>query len=242
MVFGIETNKKNMNIEQTPVFHRQLDIISPTEMTDITLIGAGAIGSAVGLMLSKLGVSDVMIYDHDTIENHNLPNQLYSRELLGSNKATALELVMRENSPIMDDTLRFSNRPEKWENTEEQAEPSAVSSVYIVAVDDMATRRAIYQALKTKFSVQLMVDTRMSAENMRIYAGRPADPDFQEFYERTLYTDEEADDLPCTARSVIYNVFVIAGLVGSVLKKHWKKQKPPKEIIMDLSGLTFYHS
>ena len=74
---------------------------------------------------------------------------------------------------------------------------------------------------------------------MKIYAVNPVDPVHQEFYEKTLYTSEEANDLPCTAQAIFYNSFVIAGLIGCLVKKYFKVEVMPKEIIFDLASLTF---
>lgn len=219
-------------LEQTPLFHRQLDILSPTQTTPVVLIGAGSIGSAIGVMLAKLGVQHLTIFDPDTIEDHNLSNQLFPRSALSNNKAEALKDFLELLAPT-EGTVSINAQNNVWDN-------ETIAPVVIVAVDSMSTRKEIYEVLKTKYGVITMVDTRMGGEKMRLYAGRPSDPGFQSFYEANLYDDSEADELPCTARTIVYNVFSVAGLVGSILKKSWIGEPYAREIIFDLDSLGFY--
>jgi molybdopterin/thiamine biosynthesis adenylyltransferase len=51
-------------------FWRQSDIISQERLNNhpFVLIGAGGIGSVAGLVLAKMGVKDLTVYDPDIIE------------------------------------------------------------------------------------------------------------------------------------------------------------------------------
>src|SRR3989344_5433153 len=72
-------------------FWRQLDIFSPDKFkTPITVIGAGATGSYIVWLLAKMGCRDITVYDFDKVENHNLPNQIYSPSSVGKKKVDAL--------------------------------------------------------------------------------------------------------------------------------------------------------
>ena len=68
-----------MNAET--LFHRQLDIIplERLQKAQVTVIGAGAVGSFTTFTLAKMGIGKITVYDHDTVELHNIPNQLFSR-------------------------------------------------------------------------------------------------------------------------------------------------------------------
>ena len=72
-------------------YHRQLDILDPKSMdVPVTIIGAGATGSFTALSLAKMGIRNITIYDFDTVEEHNLPNQFYRQCDLGKRKVEAL--------------------------------------------------------------------------------------------------------------------------------------------------------
>ena len=43
----------------------------------IAILGCGAIGSFTAMSLAKMGFLNFEIYDFDTVEEHNLPNQFF---------------------------------------------------------------------------------------------------------------------------------------------------------------------
>lgn len=77
-------------------------------------------------------------------------------------------------------------------------------------------------ALRTAL-LDLFVDTRMSAEVVRILAA--ADSGSRAYYPTTLFTAEEAHTGACTSKSTIYTANVAAGLaVGQMTK--WLRNMP----------------
>jgi|GEM_PF-4000145 len=81
---------------------RQLDIVTPTQLSEyqVTIIGAGGIGSPTAEALMKMGVTNMIVYDHDSVEAHNLPNQLYGISDIGSLKVEALQARCLEMSGV----------------------------------------------------------------------------------------------------------------------------------------------
>ena len=61
----------------TTRYWRQTDIVDADRLAElpVTVIGAGATGSFITLALAKMGVRHITVYDDDTVEEHNLPNQ-----------------------------------------------------------------------------------------------------------------------------------------------------------------------
>jgi len=204
-------------------FHRQLDILAPDDAKKgITIIGTGAVGTVTALCLAKMGCSNIKVFDFDRVEAHNLPSQIFTPEQIGLTKVEAIKDIVKDHTEIVLETVS-----KKWDE-------ETVSPIMILAVDSMETRKNIYNKLKEKYMVELMIESRMGAENMRIYPLMPSDPKQQEFYEKTLYSDEEASDEVCTNKAIAYNTFVIGGLIASMVKKHLKKEKVPKELIFNL--------
>jgi hypothetical protein len=78
----------------------------------------------------------------------------------------------------------------------------------------------------------------MGAEVCTVYSIRPVDPDDVAFYDGTLYLDAEAQEDPCTARAIIYNVFGAAALLANQVKKFAMGERPLREIHFDLKTLT----
>jgi molybdopterin/thiamine biosynthesis adenylyltransferase len=209
-------------------YWRQSDIISQNRLNEypFILIGAGGIGSVVGLVLAKMGVQDLMVYDPDVIEAHNLPNQTYRLDDLGRPKVDALADICWEFAGVEIEPIQ-----------EEFPVTSRPSGIVISGVDSMSARQAIwYKAIKPNpFTIPMYVEARMGAQGGRIYTITPHDPDHISLYEASLYSDEEASELPCTARATGYNVFYLAGLLASQVQKFVMGEVPPRpEIIFDL--------
>lgn len=208
-------------------FWRQLDIVSRDDLTvPITIIGAGGVGSPICFALAKMGCQKITVFDHDVIADHNLPNQFYRLTDSGKPKVHALKEIVKEFSG-----LAIEIKQEKYVSQK-------LSDIVICSVDSMSERRKIWEKIRWKPQIFLFIDARMGAEVCRIYTVKPTDPDDVRFYEGNLYSDSETADIVCTAQAVIYNVFMIASLIASQVKKFARIEKFPKEIIFDLATLS----
>lgn len=189
---------------------RQLDII-PMEVLDtpVTVIGAGAIGSFVTLALAKMGFYDFMVYDDDKIEPENMNCQFFRVGDVGKNKARALGQLVK--SFTEEDIAEF---PYKWE-----PKHAPNQGVVITAVDNMDVRRQVFEAHKGQApNTKWVIDPRMSAEVCSVQFYNPADPLSCERYQKTLYSDNESVEERCTAKSTVYTVLSISGLVAVTVK------------------------
>jgi molybdopterin/thiamine biosynthesis adenylyltransferase len=203
-------------------FWRQNDIVSQEDLNryPFILIGVGGIGSVVGLVLVKMGVQDLTVYDPDTVEAHNLPNQTYRISDVGKPKVEALSDICMDFAGV-----KIKMRQEEFPL------PSMPEGVVISGVDSMTARHNIWHdAIKLNPRVPLYIEARMGAQEGRLYTVTPLDPD----YESSLYSEEEAVQLPCTARAIGYNVFYLAGLIASQVQKFVSGEQTKSEIIFDL--------
>lgn len=211
-------------------YWRQLDILNPNETRDrkIGIVGAGGIGSPLALLLAKMSFNNITVWDYDKIENHNIPNQLFRISDIGKPKVEALQDIIKD---FTDTEINIVN--EKWKGE--------LRDILISGVDNMEARKAMYKKAKENPDrCDLLIDARMGAELIRIYAIQPINPLDCEFYEKTLYPPEEAQELSCTAQAIFYNTFTLSGLVGSIVKHFILVEPYPKEIIFDLKTLDFY--
>lgn len=187
--------------ETGKIFQRQLDIFDPDAYNvPIHIIGVGATGSWDALTLGKIGFKDIAVYDPDVVEPRNTSGQLYGLDDEGRPKVDALrDLMLRvADTPITTYHCEWNDR--------------ALEGVVIMGADSMAVRRAIYEQTMFKPAVKLVVDHRIGGQKAQLFAYSPSDADAVMDYEKTLFTDEEAADLPCTARSVIDINMFVAGL------------------------------
>ena len=208
---------------------RQLDLI-PLQVLEkpVTIIGCGAIGSFLGLQLAKMGVTNLTLFDHDTVSVENMSNQFFPFSAIGVNKAEALAKMVGDFTGT---TLSYV--PEKF--TAEDA--VKLRGIVVVAVDSMEARRMVYESIKEKnFQVDYIIDPRMSAEFFAMYVINPHDAKDQATYEKTLYSDEQAVPERCTAKSTVYTASLGAGLVTKAIKNILLKQPYPRNTQWDIAA------
>lgn len=212
-------------------FLRQLDILNLDVCNEkITIIGAGATGSFVALALAKMGCSNITVYDKDSVEEHNFPNQLFPLSCLGQNKAEALAVIVKEFTGVTINAV-----PRHFEKTDE------ASGIVISALDTMKGRKMILDTcVRLKDKVKLLIDPRSGAEVLRILTVIPELSASVEKYKESLFKDEDADPVPCTARAIIYSVLLISSLICSQVKRFLMNQPLKKDILMDMSNMISY--
>ena len=210
-------------------FWRQMDIVTPIdfERYPVTIIGAGGIGSPTTLVLTKMGVEKITIYDNDVIEKHNLPNQMYRISDIDKSKVDATKDICNDFSGVTINSLK------------EEFVSQQIYGIVISGVDSMKSRELIWKRMKYNPSVNIYIDARMGAELCKIHTVKTCDPGDIKWYEATLFPDSKASEEVCTAKSVIYNTFIIAGLIASQVKKFARAQPFAREIIFDIKTLTF---
>jgi len=208
-------------------FLRQMNIVPPEKLSfPITVIGAGAIGSATVVTLAKMGCSDITVWDSDTLEDLNVPNQLCKPSMVGKPKVDALAELVYELAEVRIQPIR------------QRYAGQSLEGVVIVTVDNMTCRQNVWKRAKLNRKISLLIDARMGAEFARIYTIRPTNIDEADFYGENLYSNEEAERLPCSARSIVYCPTVIAGLIALQVKKFATNEPTRKEILLDLPGLA----
>lgn len=195
------------------IFHdhltRQLDII-PIECLDqkITVIGAGAIGSFTVLSLAKMGFHNISVIDFDDIEIENMNAQFYRFDDVGNPKVIALKRLVKDFTDI-EINISYS----KYEN-------DVYSGIVISAVDKMDVRKNIWENHKNNFDTNLIIDPRMAAEEGLIFAMNPLSPKDHKAYELSLYTDDNAVQERCTAKSTMYTSLFLAGQICKIVKDY----------------------
>lgn len=211
---------------------RQADIISDEQLSlPIHIVGCGGIGSMAALALAKMGCQQIFLYDDDSLQDHNIPNQFYRLSDVGREKVDALASIIRDFSDASVTPIS------------ERVTMRQFRGIVICAVDSMKTRIEIWRSsIRLKPQVKLFIDGRMGAEVCRIYSIIPIDPQEVRFYERTLYSDEEAEDTPCTYRAIVYNTMMIGALIANQVKKYTVCETYPHELTFDLKTLTLITS
>lgn len=176
-----------------------------TVLPSTTIIGAGGIGSSAMLALAKMGLQNITIYDDDVLEEHNVGNQFLPAYVDGQNqygilKVHALQrLINSMLPPHACATMHYI--PEKWPT----ASVANDGRLVVVTVDSMAMRKAAFELLLNEGeNTDWYLDLRMGAQQLRIYLVNLTSDQQIEDYQATLYSDDDAEPLPCTERGIVY--------------------------------------
>jgi len=186
---------------------RHYDILPP-EATNksIVVVGAGAIGSFTVLALAKMGYTNIKVYDFDTVENENMNCQFYPVFSIGQPKVEALKSMIKTFCDVNIEVF----------NEEVNDGHMFIADYLICAVDSMKVRKMLYEKCNASM---FLIDPRMGAEyaSMEVIACNDT-KERRESYEKSLYSDSEAVQERCTAKSTIYTVMLIAGQIAKVVK------------------------
>lgn len=171
-------------------YRKQINLIDVNRVnTPINIIGCGALGSWLVLFLLKMGFKNIYVYDFDTIEEHNLPNQAFLEKQIGMLKVKAMEDICNNNCFDAKERVTFIDKKITSRDV------LRLEGIILCAVDSMKVRESIYANSIKRGLCDLFIEARLSIYGAYVYS-LTQNTDFNE-YEETLYDDEEAEVSPC---------------------------------------------
>lgn len=184
---------------------RHIDVFSRDAFGErrIDVIGAGATGSRIVLSLAKLGLENIHVWDFDVVEAHNIANQIFGNDDIGKLKVDALyDIVLKQTG------LKIHKHAERVDGKQ------VLGDVVFLLTDTMASRKEIWQkGIRMKLRTKLMIETRMGADQGRVYTVIPTRNAHVKGWEATLYDDAVAEVSACgTAVTVGPTAEVVSGL------------------------------
>ena len=175
---------------------RQSAILDPekAKKLHITIAGCGTVGSNAAIQLARAGFKNFHLIDMDKVEPHNLPSQSFHLADAYNDSFKSISLAARLDE--IADSLSI-----KASTDELTGEELFNTDVFVCAVDSMKMRKLLFEANRLNPKVQLFIDTRMGGLNMTVFAFNPNDTKRIDQYNNTLYSDEDASELPCGTRT-----------------------------------------
>lgn len=173
------------------------EFFQPEKVTErIHIIGCGAVGSTIAELLARMGLTKFTLYDFDTVESHNIANQLYRHIDIGKPKTEALAGMLRDINPDVDIKMV------------ERYNGQRLSGYVFMAVDTIAVRRDIVTNNIGNIYIKAVFDVRLRLTDAQGYAARWSSLDEQQNLLNTMnFTDEEAAaETPTTACNVALSV------------------------------------
>tara|TARA_Y100000401_G_C8315985_1_gene222440 strand:+ start:306 stop:989 length:684 start_codon:yes stop_codon:yes gene_type:complete len=168
---------------------RNKDLIDQSKLKDITVIGAGGIGSALLQNATIMGFSPINLWDDDTLEEHNLSTTSWPQEFIGKTK---VEAAFKTCSKLND--VNLIPHEAKWRT----AYP--LSNKVFLTPDNMEVRKAVYDQWVKMPDREFLVDMRMGALGVEIITVTRENDYFMESWQPSNSIPDES----CTAKHTIF--------------------------------------
>lgn len=188
-------------------FMRHSNYFGPEDASNQTLhiIGCGATGSWVAMLAARMGWHNFVLWDSDTVESHNLPNQTYDHHQVGMKKVDALEECL----------LRFNDQVsvEKYDTFFEASNDDHVSALedYVfIAVDSLSARKEIMSILKQHVFVHTVFETKMGFTHATLNVIDTQEIDIIDNYISALKNDDEVEESACGAKIITTLTTIVA--------------------------------
>lgn len=153
--------------------------------TPINIIGCGSIGSTLAELIARTGIeTQINLYDFDTVEQHNLVNQLFYNDDIGKLKVEAVKETLLRVNP----NLKVNIFKNGWDG-------EALQGHVFLAVDSMEIRNRIAKSNKSNPYIEFMCDFRTRLTDAQHYAANWKDKEqVKNFIASMDFSDEEAKE------------------------------------------------
>lgn len=161
----------------------------------IHIIGCGSVGSTVAELLARFGLTNVSLYDFDTVEEHNLANQMFTTESLYQPKVQEVMKRWLSINPEAKDSIKLY--PNGWNGEK-------LNGYVFLCVDNIELRKRIVEENRYNMNVKAMFDFRTALVSAQHYAADwSEDDDIKSLLETMDFTHAEAEkNVPVSACKV----------------------------------------
>lgn len=172
----------------------------------IHIVGCGSVGSTIAENLARCGVKNIVLWDFDTVEAHNIVNQMFRQQDVGKSKVEALKDILCDINPEIVDTIEM--KPKGWQG-------KLMSGYIFLCVDNIELRRQIVEKHMDSPYVKAVFDFRTLLESAQHYAADWSDYKMkQDLLKSMQFSHEEAAaETPVSACGVTLGVATTVRLV-----------------------------
>lgn len=194
----------------------------------IHIVGCGSVGSTVAENLARSGVKNFTLWDFDTVEAHNIVNQMFLQKDINRPKVEALKDILLEINPDIEDSIEL--KPEGWNG-------KLMSGYIFLCVDNIDLRRKIVEQHMDSPFVKAVFDFRTRLEDAQHYAA-----DWSNFKMKkdllnsmNFSHDEAKEETPVSACNVTLGVCPTVRIIcayGASNFMNFINGKPLKKLIL----------
>ena len=182
-------------------FMRNKDLIDQKLLKSVSVIGAGGVGSMLIPCAAMMGFKKFVLWDNETLEEHNLSTTAYPDIMIGRPKVKAATESIR----------RYCNA--KWTHIAAKNElwfPNCdLEDIVFMAPDNMETRLSVWRKWRTNPNRICLVDMRMGALGIEVIT---LSKDNSDYFPSTWKASTEISDEPCTAKHTIFTATTVSGI------------------------------
>ena len=169
----------------------------------VIVVGAGGTGSWLTLLLTRAGVTNIGVYDDDLIESRNNGGQFFKLNQVGNLKVKALAENIKEFTGV-----------EIYQMAEKFTDTSMVAPVMCSMVDNMHTRKLMFDKWCNYEDKLLFVDVRLDFEQSDVFI---VDESSIDQYRETLFDDSELAEPQCTMRQTTHIAFHVHTAIEGII-------------------------
>lgn len=191
------------------------------------IIGCGSIGSNVAELLTRYGIEDIVLWDFDLVEPHNIANQVYTEEDVGKPKIMALNNYLIKINPKLKHTLK----------TRKEYKGEPLEGFVFMCVDSVEVRNMIVDANWYNPEVKAVFDFRTTLLEGQCYFADWNNLTQKNSLKTSLnFTHEEAKaNTPisaCGFELSVSPVVKMCSIMGTVNFTNYINNEPTKHLIL----------
>ena len=200
---------------------RTMSQYDPSRGDVVAVLGVGALGSKVALELACLGVKDMMVYDFDIVEAHNLSNQAYLTSQVDMLKTDAITQLISQKTGQGCKVQSFG------ELNEDSFKHLHDATHIFLAFDSFEVRIMALKMIEASNLFAFTFDARLGAyHGNAAYVGEGRDVmAYREWLEKMMENRGEPETSACGLPiSLGFTSSAVAGIMVSMFVNHCNKR------------------
>ena len=213
---------------------KSLEFFNPSNVREkIHIVGCGSVGSTVAENLVRCGLKNLVLWDMDKVEAHNIVNQMFVNDDIGKEKVAALKEMLVAINPEVESTIKCY--PNGWHGEN-------LSGYVFLCVDNIELRREIVEKHMNNPMIKAMFDFRTLLESAQHYAADWSDKKMKENFLATMQFshEEAAAETPVSACGITLGVATTVRVVSALGVNNFIQfvngKGIKKMVLVDLSG------
>lgn len=175
----------------------------------VHIIGCGSVGSTIAENLARCGIKNMVLWDFDKVEPHNIVNQMFRQQDVGKMKVDALKDILTDINPELVDTVE--TKPDGWNG-------KILSGYIFLCVDSIELRKEIVEKHFDSAFVKAVFDVRTLLESAQHFAADWSNSKMKKNLLNSMQFshEEAAEETPVSACGVTLGVATTVRIISAI--------------------------